>query len=219
MKKKILFLAFAALALVACGDRNPVDLNNVPEGHANDLGCNINIVQSATKIVGQSEENGVNYLLDAGWQEIEDEYSQDRLFICKDSSYILLREPYWEEGPRTKLWVNLKDGKVKNVTVMCFCYPSEEPFHHMAEWDAWILRDWKDYDHWEARLNTQNGYETYDDLGTTDDHEIFYKKLSETVEESISTLHITYMSDLSVSIDAMRQREMVQINMHVGKFE
>ena len=33
MKKKILFLAFAALALVACQDRDPIDLNNVPEDH------------------------------------------------------------------------------------------------------------------------------------------------------------------------------------------
>lgn len=218
MKKKILFLAFAALALVACGDRNPVDLNNVPEGRAHDLGCDINIVQSATKIVGQSEENGVNYLLDAGWQEIEDEYSQDRLFICKDSSYILVREPYWEEGPRTKLWVNLKDGKVKNVTVMCFCYPSEEPFHHLTEWDAWILRDWKDYDHWEARLMTNQGYTTYDDLGT-DDHELFYNTMNETAESAITHLQISYMYDLSVTIDAINQRDMVQINMHVGKFE
>lgn len=56
-------------------------------------------------------------------------------------------------------------------------------------------------------------------LVATDDHEIFYKKLSETAEESISDLHITYMSDLSVIIDAIRQQEMVQIKMHVGKFE
>lgn len=34
MEKKILFLAFVALALVACGGRNPIDLTNIPEGHA-----------------------------------------------------------------------------------------------------------------------------------------------------------------------------------------
>ena len=40
-----------------------------------------------------------------------------------------------------------------------------------------------------------------------------------TAESAITHLHISYMYDLSVTIDAINQRDMVQINMHVGKFE
>ena len=51
MKKKIVLLAFATLALVACGDHNnePIDESVIPKGEPTDIGCSINIPQSGVK--------------------------------------------------------------------------------------------------------------------------------------------------------------------------
>ena len=71
MKKKILLLACAALALVACGDHNnePIDESVIPKGEPTDIGCSINIPQSGMKILEMTYADAEAYLTASGWKK------------------------------------------------------------------------------------------------------------------------------------------------------
>ena len=56
MKRYVLSTLFIMLTFVACEFTETIDESILPKGNAHDLGCDINIVESAYRIIGLSKE-------------------------------------------------------------------------------------------------------------------------------------------------------------------
>ena len=52
MKRYVLSTLFIMLTFVACEFTETIDESILPKGNAHDLGCDINIVESAYRIIG-----------------------------------------------------------------------------------------------------------------------------------------------------------------------
>lgn len=205
MKQILLGLVIVAFTLAGCV-QNKVDWSRVPQGIAHDLGCDIDVMESSINILDMTEENAVAYLLNAGWQEIEDSMSLNRLFICKDTALMVELDPYCELGPRTKLQLIVKDGKIKMTKLVSYCSPSEQPFHHLTKWEAWFLRKYPNFRHWRVSMHANDEHFHFDAL-PTDQHSLFYSTLDSISEEDISSMWISYADVISLTIDANKQQK------------
>ena len=204
MKKKILFLAFAALALVACGDHNnePIDESVIPKGEPTDIGCDINIPQSANYVIDKSLGEAESYLISAGWTKVDAESSPTMYcFICKDTTKIInpIIPVDLVDGPRTTMWVYSREGKVTSIEVKSFFQLDEHPFQKLATWDAWFYNNWKDIEHWSATLHGPDFDQLYSDFNNSD-HKKFYDDIDKH-GDSLMTFHVDYVHTPSLKID------------------
>ena len=139
MKRYVLSTLFIMLTFVACEFTETIDESILPKGNAHDLGCDINIVESAYRIIGLSKEKAASYLKEAGWQQLT---ADSNTFICKDSSMVKDLSSWkgeYKPGPRTTMDIYLDNGIVTSSNLACYCYPEDKPFHQLAEWDAWNI--------------------------------------------------------------------------------
>lgn len=200
--KKLFFLSIIAAFVFAACKPDPDFSPDILSSKTNDLGCDINLPQSAIHVIGLSLDEAASFLLEKGWQETGDKLNNERrTFICKDSSQVL--HTYYLPGPRTSLEISVADGLVNSSHINCYCYPSENPFHHLANWDAWINQDQKSIDHWEANFGLKSsGFNKHYSSFLFGGHKKFYSDLEATKEEDIATLSFTYINKMHINVGA-----------------
>ena len=213
---------FIMLTFVACEFTETIDESILPKGNAHDLGCDINIVESAYRIIGLSKEKAASYLKEAGWQQLT---ADSNTFICKDSSMVKDLSSWkgeYKPGPRTTMDIYLDNGIVTSSNLACYCYPEDKPFHQLAEWDAWIYREWKQIEYfWSASFSTLKGEDKLHSYSNfhPGEHEKFFIELKDTPEEEIYSLRFNYMDKIHIVLNADFDSDdnMVQITLQCTK--
>lgn len=219
MKKKILFFAFAAMALVACGDHNndPIDESVLPKDEPTDIGCNINIPESGIKVLDMTYAEAETFLTAAGWTKDLKTSSKGTYFVCGDTA--LVSGPHAEpvSGPRSSLFLTVSDDKVISTSIETWCVPSEMPYQQLGTWDAWLHQELKTYEHWSAYISVIGGdMRNYSDF-TAGSHQRFFADLPTLDDNTIIAMGIEYVARYNVIIKAHKSAELVQIKFNALK--
>lgn len=215
MKKKILFLAFAALALVACGDHNnePIDESVMPKGEPTDMECAINIPQSAINVMEMSYAEADSFLTAAGWIKDPNSSPKGCCYVCGDTTDVLESNTNFVPGPRTTLRLYITDDKISDTILEMWCLVSEKPYQQIGLWDAWIHKELKTYEHWRANISIKNDGEYTNYEFINNDHQRFYTELSTMNDNQIHSMGSYFLAKYRISIRTNRIQDHVQIFM------
>ena len=207
MKKIFSIIILATLVFTSCHyTPSEVSEDILPKGDATDLTCDINIMESATAVKDLTEEEATDYLLAHEWIKSETYVSKEiRTFLCKDSTLIRNLRGQWVVAPRTTLSLIIDNGRVKRTNILTQMMPSEHPIRHLAEWDAWIYRNWRKSGAWTASIgefgNIIHRYNEY----ATGEHEAFYKYIKDIDDLNVLSLEIKYAGEHSIFLSATRE--------------
>ena len=219
MRKKIVLLAFATLALVACGDHNnePIDESVIPKGEPTDIGCSINIPQSGMKILEMTYADAEAYLTASGWKKDIETDPKGYYFVCADTTQIPGPQVDLIDGPRSAMFLTVQDGKVTDTSIETWCVPEEKPFQQVAKWDAWIHNELKSYEHWSGEIRIPDEYRTYSDF-TKGDHQRFYEEIKTFDDTKILGVTVNYVAHYGVGISAQYMTRLVRIKFTAGVY-